>query len=242
MAAPINSLQDAEQRILALEKALADVKKQAFPLLLHQKGPLPGYMRAVAFNDPNLKGSMWANYSNIGPGSGPYSAVTDTAGVIRAEWGNLAAVGNSPAQYGFRANDATGTPIFDSLGLIAVMKVLGTVTDGNPTNVTSTTFITENSTSTTFSLARQATILALCHSSAFINAGTGNANGILNFDGTNHGPLGWWDSGNGIKQVTLSHFITLSAGSHTVDFRVKCDTGVTWANLQSALTVYLLGG
>ena len=67
---------------------------------------------------------MWANYQNTGPGSGPYSAVTDPNNVVRAEWGNLAAVGNSPAQYGFRANDSSGVPLFDSLGLIKALTVL----------------------------------------------------------------------------------------------------------------------
>lgn len=49
----------------------------------------------------------------------------DTAAVVRAEMGNLAANGVSPAQWGFRASDASGVPIFDSLGLIKAATLIG---------------------------------------------------------------------------------------------------------------------
>ena len=71
------------QEFAKLQKRVENVERAALPFAIHQRGPTVGSMRAVSINDPRLKGSMWANFSNAGPGSGPYSAVTDTNGVIR---------------------------------------------------------------------------------------------------------------------------------------------------------------
>lgn len=113
------------QQIKQLEARIQQLEANSLAFSAQQKGPLPGFLRAVRINDTNQAGAMWMNFTNAGPGLGPYAAVTDTNDVIRAEWGNLAANGNSPAQYGFRAINASGTPIFDSLGLINAANLIG---------------------------------------------------------------------------------------------------------------------
>lgn len=99
-----------------------------------QAGPMPGWFRAS-----RIEGNqMLINMVDSKAGVAPRISVTDTNNVTRAEMGNLASYTgpngtNSPAMYGFRANDATGNAIFDSLGLIQTMTVLingGTQTGG----------------------------------------------------------------------------------------------------------------
>lgn len=234
-----------QNRIRKLEHDLALLKKQTLPFAANQRGAIPGAMRAVSINDQGLKGSMWSNFNNSGPGLGPYTAITDTVGVIRAELGNLAANGISPAQYGFRANDATGTPIFDSLGLINVMSVAGSFTDNNADTVTSTTpVVVGGVVSVTFSLARQSRLLALCWSTARLAGAAGAfASGTIFRDGTSASTTALWDKGNvGYIQTTASQFYTLAAGSHTLDYRVSVDNAaLTWTNFQTTLDVFLLG-
>jgi len=218
-----------QQVIQKLQKDVAALKKATLPFLVHQKGALPGYMRAVGLNDPNQKGAMWSNYSNLGPGQGPYSAVTDTTGVIRAEWGNLAANGASPAQFGFRANDANHVPIFDSLGLISVMQSLGREQfgpsqtiggGGGGTNVAIT------NSSLAFSLPRAEHVFALAMVLATISNGTGTTLGTVLFgvDGTGDGSngttmqwLGKPDTNPNYVAVTGFYFNSLAAGSHTIN-------------------------
>ena len=100
---------------------------------------MPGWFRAA-----RIEGNqMLINMVDSKAGVAPRISVTDLAGITRAEMGNLASYTgpnglNSPAMYGFRANDATGNAIFDSLGLIAVLSFLvngGTQTVGPITGV-----------------------------------------------------------------------------------------------------------
>lgn len=190
---------------------------------------------------------MWMNFTNAGAGLGPYSAVTDPSNVVRAEWGNLAANGNSPAQYGFRANNASGVPIFDSLGLISVMSVLGSFTDNNGDTINSLTpVVLGGVVTTTFSVSRTVRVLAMVWATGkFTIATAGNfANGLMFLDGVGSSPTLIWDKANtGYIQVSAAQFLTLSAGSHTVDYRMNVDNlGLTWTNFQTVLDVFLLGG
>lgn len=190
---------------------------------------------------------MWMNFTNAGPGLGPYSAVTDTSGTVRAEWGNLAANGNSPAQYGFRANAANGVPIFDSLGLIAVMSVLGSFTDDNSDTINSLTpVVLGGVVSTTFTVSRNVTILAMVWSTGkFTTTTAGNfCSGFIFRDGVSAGPEHLWDRANtGYIQTSSAQFIQISAGTHTIDFRMQVDNvGLVWTNFQTVLDVFLLGG
>lgn len=114
-----------QERVKTLEKRLKALEDKTIPYLAHQRGAVPGFMRAIQINDPKQAASMWLNLQGNLPGISPYQAVTDANNIIRAELGNLAANGNSPAQFGFRANNASGVPIFDSLGLISALTVIG---------------------------------------------------------------------------------------------------------------------
>jgi hypothetical protein len=80
-----------------------------------------------------LTGSLQSGAGTLTPTGAPATlwtlnqaefAAIDPNGVTRAEMGNLAANGVSPAQWGFRASGPTGSPIFDSLGLIGVASLL----------------------------------------------------------------------------------------------------------------------
>src|SRR5215471_964195 len=96
-----NVLQDLQQRMTKLEGS-------SLTFGTNQRGALPGYMRAVQIHDVAQKSSMWMKLDGNQPGQAPYQAVTDAAGTIRGELGNLAANGISPAQFGLRVNDANG--------------------------------------------------------------------------------------------------------------------------------------
>lgn len=172
-----------------------------------------------------------------------YLVVKDGNGVTRVEMGNLPANGISPAQFGLRVDDQNNTPIFDSLGLINVMSVLGSFTDNNADSITSTTPVVLDSVSVTFNLSRPANVLAWFMSTAQAKTSTTGffASARIFFDGTAHGPTGFWDKANGYTNASISHFINLAAGSHTVDFRVSVDSGITWTNFQTTLNVFLLG-
>src|SRR5262249_2098179 len=139
-----------------LQKRMTKLEGSTVPFAVNQKGALPGYMRAVQINDVAQKSSMWMKLDGNQPGQAPYQAVTDVAGIIRVELGNLAANGISPAQLGLRVNDANGNPILDNIGPISsgVMKSFG-VTDVTNQTFTSATFATVTGSGVTFSISRQ---------------------------------------------------------------------------------------
>jgi len=249
MAVPINTLKDAEQRILALEKQLADIKKQALPLLAHQRGPLPGYMRAVAFNDPALKGSMWTNFSNIGPGQGPYSAVTDPSGVIRTEWGNLAANGLSPAQLGFRSNDASGSPFFDTtIGFFQVLSVPISNFVSASFTTSSTTPVLITSSGASFTPTHQVRVVALYGGSVSYTGQTAFIDLFLdssNKSAGGNGPalqLQFPTTTSGAVTSTGFYTTTLTANvSHTFDLRASQNGVTSLTVLQCAIVVLVVG-
>jgi hypothetical protein len=201
-----------------------------------------------------LTGSLQSGTGTLAPGGARATlwslgqqefAAIDENGVARAEMGDLAANGISPAQWGFRANAAAGSPIFDSQGLIAVMSVLGSFTEAAVVNLTSLTPVVVNGTVTvTFSLARAANVLVTMQSTADVttSGARAGASGQIYFDGTAHGPTARWDTANGFVLAAPAHFRNLAAGSHTVDFRVNVDNALcTWVNFQTTLDVFLLG-
>lgn len=62
------------------------------------------------------------NISPSNPVGNQLFQVSDPTGQARLQIGNLPALGNSPADWMFRAIDSNNNPIFDSDGLISVMK------------------------------------------------------------------------------------------------------------------------
>src|SRR5262249_21391806 len=115
-----------QQVIEKLQKDVEHLKKSTIPVIAQQRGPTPGWINAGQFGPgPSMKSAMHMHNDGNQVGVAPRQTVTDASGVVRVELGNLAANGVSPAQYGFRANDATGSPLFDSLGVVGIPKLLG---------------------------------------------------------------------------------------------------------------------
>lgn len=232
-----------QSKIEGLEKQIEALRKATLGFAANQKGVLPGAMRAVSLNDRGQNSTMFMDFRNLGAGLGPYAAVTDTAGTIRAEWGNLAANGISPAQFGFRASNAAGVPIFDSLGLIAVMSQLGETNVFGPIAITSTTPSLISGTAITFSLSRSARILITTSIAAnCANANSGSVDVFL--DGAVDALVGssvvqWTTTTTSTGSVTFSE--TLAAGSHTYDLRGHVIAGNTLTVLSALTFVWLLG-
>src|SRR5262249_24562622 len=115
-----------QQVIEKLQKDVEQQRKSTIPVIAQQRGPTPGWINAGQFGPgPSMKSAMHIHNDGNQVGVAPRTSITDSTGQVRWEEGNLAAVGNSPAQYGARALDASGTPIFDSLGVIGIPKLLG---------------------------------------------------------------------------------------------------------------------
>ena len=83
-----------------------------------------------------------------------HSSITDPGGVIRAEFGSLAAAGASPAQFGLRDWDPSGRLLFDTNTLANMGSTLGISQAGPGQNITSTTFVgTAPAVSVTFAIS-----------------------------------------------------------------------------------------
>jgi hypothetical protein len=153
-------------------------------------------------------------------------ALYDANGVRRVAQGNLPANGISPAGYKFEVDDASGNPLFDSFGLIAVMKSLGTANNpgGNPTFTTTTPTVIPG-VSVSFNLARQVRVLAF----AVVTGTSSGQTGIVDvfLDGVDQGsPIGgsaqnemqWGFNGPTVTSSTIFSE-NLGAGNHTIDLR-----------------------
>ena len=235
----------------ALQKKVDELERRALPFTVQQRGPLPGYMRAVAVNDPNRAASMWSNFSNLGPGQGPYTAVTDANSVIRAEFGNLGVNGLSPAQEGFRVNDATGAAWFDSvIGWIQALTVPGSNFVSSAFTTSSTTPVLITGSGTTVNPSHQTRVVALYGGSVSYGApNTQTAFIDLFLDGSNKSAGG---SGPALQlqyptttsgAVTSSGFYTttVSAASHTFDLRASQNGTQSLTVQQCAIIVIALG-
>jgi hypothetical protein len=176
--------------------------------------------------------------------------VTDTNGVVRVQWGNLAANGISPAQQGFRANDAAGNPIFDSLGLISVMSQPATAVHNQTNTYTtnSTAYVAVTGATLTFTLARSTTMLFIGTTNCnVIGAGPGNWGYVVfNLDGTNHttdATVATFSLGTLVTNASLFYSVALAAGSHTIALYQKVDNAsVTIQNFGYDVFAFQLGG
>src|SRR5215475_13461240 len=207
-----------------LQRRTTKIESNTVPFGTNQRGALPGYMRAVQINDAAQKSTMWIKLDGNQPGISPYQAVTDSAGTIRVELGNLAANGVSAAHYGWRVNDASGVPIADAIGLSQVMKQLGRGDNSAGQNFTTTTPTVFSSVTVTFSLVRAVRVLTLCQAAAFDAQQTGEMDVFV--DGVNtvtpgnntSGSMQWGITGPTVTSMTF-YSATLAAGSHTIDLR-----------------------
>lgn len=234
-----------------LQREVAELKKSTIPVLAHQRGPTPGWQNFGQLGPgPGMKSSMHLHNDGNQAGVAPRLSVTDAVGTVRAELGNLAASGISPAQYGFRASNAAGTPIFDSLGLISVMQVLGSVFVSTAFSTTSTTPVVITGCTTTFTPARQSRCLVVYGSSVSYGGAAPNSGfNDLFLDGVNqafggNGPaleLQFPTTTSGAVTSSGFYTVVLSAASHTIDLRAYQNGTGTVTVQQCAISVLNLG-
>lgn len=237
-----------EDRIAKLEKQVQDLQG-SLKLGPQQAGPLPGWFRAA-----HIEGNqMLINMTDSKAGVSPRISVTDTAGITRAEMGNLASYTgpngvNSPAMYGFRANDINGNAIFDSLGLIAVAKSLGNTTFGASSHVSTSYTVVGGGTpaSISFALTRPGNLMVIGDIACLTSGAVGNfANTAIFMDAVRQtqGSYNIW--GKAIADYTNAPLdaviINAPTGSHTVDVRMQVDAGQTGAVYGGSLFVIQLG-
>jgi len=167
-----------------------------------------------------------------------------TTEVVRA---NIPARGISPAQWGFRANDAAGNPIFDSLGLIAVMNVLGSITNISSGSQTGNgSWQTVGSTTVSFTLSRATSVLALAYmtlddptvgDTGYVLNGTVLIDGALD---TSASPVFFIPNAPGAA-LTLFAVKAFSSGSHSVALGVQQTNTHLWAVVGAYLYAFQLG-
>lgn len=230
-----------EERVAKLEQQM----KGTLKLAPHQAGPLPGWFRAARI-DGN---QMVINMTDSKAGIAPRISVTDATGRTRAEMGNLAASGSSPAQYGFRALAANGTVIFDSTGYVAVETFLGLASANPAVTVTSLTPVTVTGSGLDFTLNRA----GFLRISTDINASaTGGAGTFAYISLALTGPSVWsgqqaiFDRGvtgysYGIAPLEFLGQI-LPAGSYHLEYQAYVDNAALTLNVAIAQAfVYLQG-
>lgn len=181
----------------------------------------------------------------------PLITVYDSTPTPRAQMGSLPTNGISPAMFGFRANDASGSPVFDSLGLISVMsQPAGSVhNQTNTYSTSSTTYVAVTGASLTVSATRSTTFLFVAATNAnLIGSAPGNWGYIVfNLDGTNHttdATVATFSlaTGNPVTNAALFYSVRLSAGSHTIALYQRVDNGsVTIQNFGYDLFAFQLG-
>lgn len=235
-----------EQRLSILEsnmKIVSDLANSGFLIAPYQKSPVAGELIAGRITTGQIGTKPWMALDLIQSAAGKGPAVTVNDGTYnRAQMGNLADyVGpngiDSPAQYGFRAVDASGNTIFDSLGLTAVAKVVasqihafgtgqtitgvagpGGLGGGGEQTVDTVTFSVANR-NTTYMLAATYVGYVQCTSGPFTWGnmyfkvdGTARTN-MVGTIGTYGNPLpAYLDTFQGF----ILDFVTLTPGSHTI--------------------------
>jgi hypothetical protein len=217
-----------EQRLAAVERELTRVSALANGSLQigpNQKSPVPGELIAGRITTPLPLGqpSMTLDLMKTGAGAGPILTVSDGT-YNRVQAGNLADyVGpngvDSPAQYGFRATDAAGNNIFDSLGLIAVMKLLADASPGSINQTYSVLFASAvdiTGSSTTFTLARSTSILVVAHVWFRCSAGADYAFVAVSVDGVAIRAAISGPGASSFYTASIVAYEALGPGAHTV--------------------------
>jgi hypothetical protein len=158
----------------------------------------------------------------------------DPTGIVRAEMGNLPVRGVSAAQWGFRATDASGTPIFDSLGVLGIPKRLAEVIQTTAVQGTNTSFADVSGAVTpTFTLSRASNVLVMAMGRiAAQAAGSGNVVFLglrCGSDTTTGAPIeADAIATDNFMPYCLFFWDTLAAGSYTA--ALQAQTSLTGAN------------
>ena len=136
----------------------------------------------------------------------------DPGGVARFQAGNLPANGVSPAQWGFRANAADGTPLFDSIGAVGLPKKLAEVIQTSAVQGTNTSFAdVSGGVTPSFTLSRQANLLVMAMGRVACQPVN---SGFFTFLGLRCG------------SYCLFFWTTLAAGSYTAALQANAQGGV----------------
>lgn len=178
-----------------------------------------------------------------------YMTVRDGNGVVRLELGNIPVNGVSPAQIGFRVNDASGNPIVDGLGVIGPMTSLAQQSSGvlNQQIAGPVTASAINSSSVTFSLPRALRVLTM-YSAIFsmVTGGTGFVYVNARMDSSDSGANNhhFMLAGGGSASSVMGFNVrvdSLSAGAHTADITCDVDASTTIQVYKTGLYVFQLG-
>jgi hypothetical protein len=152
----------------------------------------------------------------------------------------------SPAQYGFRAIDDQGNAIFDSLGLIAVMKLLGSpvINLVGDTRTGTGLFQTAANSTVPFQLTRKTTVLCL-GAVNFLGTAASGPSGTILVDGTQNDQNGPTVYGPGtppgVLGFTLFSVVNLAAGAHTFSLGIAIAAGQVWVADTYYLYAFSLG-
>lgn len=177
---------------------------------------------------------MWLDLKDTTAGVGPLLDVNDGT-VDRVQVGNLAANGNSPAQYGLRVNDSTGSPIFDSLGLMKVALVIGNISFATGTQGFTTSWTAVTGTNTgSFTLSRTQNLIIHSFSPFYTSGGTASYGllrlALLNNSGTDIqlSDVAIHTNGSGVSNGAPYMYISgLAAGTYSAQFEYRMDAGAT---------------
>lgn len=140
---------------------------------------------------------------------------------------------------------SAGNPLFDALGLIGVMKPLGSIRNIIGDNQVGTgNFQTAAGSTVTFSLTRAATVLGL--GAANVNAlAVSQPNLTILVDGVQNdanGPIVYCNNNTSLPLgVTPFVVVSLAAGSHTFSIALAIAAGQTWVASTYYLYAFLLG-
>ena len=204
---------------------------------------------------------MWADFGTPSAGTAPLLNVRDAGGYDRLQFGNLTASGGglSPAQYGVRVNDASGTPIFDTIGLMQA-AILRVSTGWHNTSLAApaTTDLTYDSGTAygMFSVSRAVTVIGFGAFTAILNP-TATACGayaqatIVNVSTSavvSSGALAYMEetySSTGHSFGSVPMFLTqvaLPAGSYQVHVHVTTDGNGSFPDAHAFFSLLQLGG
>lgn len=251
----VTNPQRLQRRLELIERRLAQIERTSgngLSVSANQQGPLPGWLTAGQFG-PGVLSKSALHIKNDGgaqAGSSPRMSITDPNGVVRAEAGFLAANGNSPQQWGFRASDAGNVPIFDSLGLINVMSRLANDQTTTNTTISGTgSFHNVPGSGTSFSVARAIHVLVIAvaqGTGAVTGTGTAQYQVVITQGGSTTGSvfMGVIDYANpGIMSVFGSQIVALpAANTYTVTQQANPPGTSTLNVFFGSAQVYLLGG
>jgi hypothetical protein len=153
----------------------------------------------------------------------------------------------SPAQVGFRAIDDQGNAIFDSLGLIAVMKSLGR-THVSPVTTSGSAYADVPGTPVIFSLKRQSNVLVITSFYGKTTGATGQWSFLQLRCGTHSQVADWGDApcnfdklNAGFCNASTFFNVTLPAGSYDAALQAGSDAGQSCLIQVAFVEVFLLG-